>query len=192
MIITLSGKSCAGKDTVGEYLIKNHGFTRYALADNLKKTLIDILIRIEKATKKQLTFDRLNTIKDIKVHSKNFTTREMLQQLSDDLKRWFGSDLYCETLNQQIKNEKKDRVVITDCRYQHEIDYFKNQYKEKNLSINILRNHQKKSLKSDSHDSEKNDVICEMTLKNYGSIADLYQNIRDKSMLSKKLLKLSK
>lgn len=36
MIISLSGKAKSGKDTVGEYLVKKHGFIQMSWAENLK------------------------------------------------------------------------------------------------------------------------------------------------------------
>lgn len=42
MLIGLTGKAQAGKDTVGKILVEEHGFTRIAFADALKRVLLDI------------------------------------------------------------------------------------------------------------------------------------------------------
>lgn len=40
--IALSGKMRSGKDTVADYLVKRHGFTRMAFADKLKDVVRDL------------------------------------------------------------------------------------------------------------------------------------------------------
>ena len=37
MILGLAGYATSGKDTVGRYLVEEHGFTRLAFADTLKR-----------------------------------------------------------------------------------------------------------------------------------------------------------
>ena len=40
MIIGISGYATAGKDTIGEILVENHGFRRIAFADKLREVLL--------------------------------------------------------------------------------------------------------------------------------------------------------
>ena len=42
MLIGLCGQSCSGKDTVADYLIRNHSFVRVAFADPMKRFVQDV------------------------------------------------------------------------------------------------------------------------------------------------------
>jgi dephospho-CoA kinase len=114
MIVGISGKAQSGKDTIGEYLVKKHGFIRIASADALKR----IAMR---------TFN-WDGEKDAK-------GRKFLQDLATAVRGYdpdFWINITFKEIERQNKEEnnvysatyRKDKnFVITDVRYKNEADY---------------------------------------------------------------------
>ena len=44
MLVGITGKAGSGKDTVGDYLVKSHGFKKIALADPIKRLVKDVFV----------------------------------------------------------------------------------------------------------------------------------------------------
>ena len=108
MIVGISGKAQAGKDTVGATLVNKHGFIRVASADALKR----IAMR---------TFN-WDGAKDAK-------GRKFLQDLATAVRGYdpdFWINITLKEIQRQNDSERESKdFVITDLRYINEADYLK-------------------------------------------------------------------
>lgn len=122
MIIGLSGYARSGKDTVANYLVEKHGFTRIAFADLMREALeklnpwiqMDEMIRVPLATAL-----RAYSWEELKSHSDDI--RPMLQRFGTEVGReMFGQDFWVNLALERAY--KHDNVVFSDVRFQNEAD----------------------------------------------------------------------
>jgi hypothetical protein len=123
-IIMLTGAKQSGKDTCGEYLVSK-GYVRFAFADVLKEQL---------ASRYSLDLDVFynNELKEVPCYISNTEsciqwTPRQLCNAEGALARSIDMGVWARYVAKQIKNKVQIRdgcmrVVITDCRYQNEID----------------------------------------------------------------------
>lgn len=107
LIIAVSGKAFSGKDTVGEYLVKNYGFIRVASADALKRIARNIF--------------GWNGVKDE-------NGRRFLQALGcavRDYNQDFWIDLALAEIRIQSRHDLKRNFVVTDVRFENEVKKLK-------------------------------------------------------------------
>ena len=102
MIIGLVSRAHGGKDTVGDHLVKNHGFKRVAFADKLKEHLI-----------KHFGF----TEEDVNVTKDEFY-RKCAQGLGECVRSEVDKDYWIHAALDSIDDE--DNIVFTDVRYLNE------------------------------------------------------------------------
>lgn len=128
MIIGITGRKQSGKDTVGNYLVKNHGFVRVAFADVLKEACRIIF---------HLDDEQLyGNAKEIIDSNWQHTPREILQKVGTELFRdelpkhlKISNDIWIRSVNIQIRNLSKQgytRFVVTDVRFKNEFDFVMN------------------------------------------------------------------
>lgn len=125
-VIGVTGRKGNGKDTLGNYLVLNHGYKRIAFADALK----DACRCIFGFTEEQLYGNLKETIDDFWQTS----PRKVLQFVGTDLFRdhlmeimpWINQNIWVEVVKKKIldewKNNPEARFVITDVRFPNEID----------------------------------------------------------------------
>ena len=126
-IVGFLGKKGSGKDTSGTYLIENYGYIRYAFGDPVKEVCRHMF---------NLKEDQLTGInKEIVDPRWNMKPREMFQYIGTEFGQFeihkiipkineqvkFRS-LWCKLFEQWLEEHKKDKIVITDVRFNHEID----------------------------------------------------------------------
>ena len=103
IIIGVVGQIASGKGILVKYLTERLSFVSFSLSsivhDDLKK----------KGTKE--------------------FTRQTLQDVGDKLRREYGDDVLARRLNELIKGQKKDRVVIEGIRNPGEIEFLKKNQK---------------------------------------------------------------
>lgn len=193
MLIGITGKKYSGKDTAGNHLIKNYKFTRYALADPLKKAVKEIFM---------LSDDQVwGHLKEAIDKRYGVTPRKLLQIIGTEL---FRNDIFSYLpgsfkipygkiwINRfklwYEKNKKywkmtdytgvgkyfERNVVVTDVRFLDEAEVIK---KLGGIVIKIERpilNYRK-----DDHSSEIyiNYIKTDYTIINDGSIKDLEKKI---------------
>ena len=97
MAILICGKMRAGKTAMAQHLAEHYGFTKYAIADNIK---------------------RLHYV----VEGSNTKDREWLQNLGASLRVVFGPDFWVDRLIETIDHENKLFVVVDDIRYENELE----------------------------------------------------------------------
>ena len=113
MIIMLSGKAGAGKDTAYKLINEIIPATRFAFADTLKDFA------------KQLGWDGKKDIKG----------RKLLQNLGNTV-RDYDEDTWANIVVNKIKEEKPKLAVITDLRFPNEIKVVKSKFSDV-ITVNI-------------------------------------------------------
>jgi dephospho-CoA kinase len=98
MIIAISGKLQSGKDTIADYLVLKHGFTRIAFADKLKDIARDLF-----------NWDGV----------KDDSGRKLLQELGCQMRN-VRKDVWVEFVFEVIKMHKNIDWVIPDVRFINE------------------------------------------------------------------------
>lgn len=134
MIIGLNGIAQSGKDTAGAYIVANYGYTRIAFADKVKECLATLL-GVSVAWIEQHKNDKELMIGAYKHSGFNMggsvpamgatpiTTRHALQRVGTDVGRnILGQGLWVHLALEGI-NHNITSIVVTDVRFQNEIDY---------------------------------------------------------------------
>lgn len=123
-MIGLGGYARSGKDTVGQYLVERHGYTRLAFADAIR----DVAYRLDPVVETDRYnegFVRLSDLVDMhgwEAAKADADVRRLLQRLGTDAVRSvLGDGLWIHALDRQVVGV--DRVVITDVRFPNEVEY---------------------------------------------------------------------
>jgi hypothetical protein len=114
----MTGWSNSGKDTVGRYLVRNHGFKRFAFADELKDLASELY-----GFPRHLADTQGGKETRWRVGYGEKTIRQILIDIALIDKRRFGTTIYADSLVKQLAKESPDtNIVITDARYLYEIE----------------------------------------------------------------------
>lgn len=176
-IIGFLGVKRSGKDTCGDYLIKNYGFKRYAFGDPVKEVCRNMF----NLTDSQLYGEE----KEIVDTRWNITPREMFQRIGTKLGQYDFHDLFPESLLKPrtlwiylfklwLDKNKIEKVVITDVRFKHEIECIE----ELGGEIILIERPNLKQI--DNHISEKEHIESKgefMKIVNDKDINDLYTKL---------------
>lgn len=135
MLIGLTGKKRAGKDSVAAALVYDHGFTRLAFADPLKDTAlqVDPLVDIEDDERGPLRdagwdkplgpTERLSSLVVLvgwEAAKEVREVRRFLQDLGLAVRENVGETVWIDALVRRIP--KGENVVITDVRFPNELE----------------------------------------------------------------------
>lgn len=124
MLVGLSGYARSGKDSLGSFLVKNHGFKRYAFADVLRDCAyaLDPYMVQENPDTEQDEPVRLTELVDAlgwEEAKKNPEVRRTLQRLGTEAGRQvLGDDVWVNAVFSKFT--KEDDVVLTDVRFPNE------------------------------------------------------------------------
>ena len=132
MLIGLTGKAGSGKDTVASHLSAEHGFRRIAFADTLKQMAVELDPLIPYGTSHHVRLRELlewyGDNPDPWDLAKGYTeVRSVLQVLGVAIRQldpgfWINhSGLYTYRTESDL-----DRVVVTDVRFENEVQAVKN------------------------------------------------------------------
>lgn len=177
MIIGLTGYAQSGKDTVANYLVKNHGFTRIAFADKIRDMLYEMNPMVN-GEPLQISVD----VDGWDKAKQRPSVRLLLQNLGVAARKvidedvWIRAALSAADLNQN--------VVITDVRFVNEADrilYYSNMTGE---TAEIWRIERPGVTAVNNHVSEHNMANYEVdqVFVNNGSIEDLETAIKTRMM----------
>lgn len=131
-VIGILGFKGSGKDTVGEYLVREHGYEVESFANPLKD-LLSAVFGWDRALLEGNTVDsrewretpdewweaKLDWLAKTGNYLGRFTPRAAMQYIGTDVMRQhFDDSVWIKSLEARIRN--KDKVVITDCRFPNE------------------------------------------------------------------------
>ena len=203
MIIGLVGFIGSGKGTVGN-ILSDYGYIRESFAGSLKdvaSVMFDWPRKLlEGDTDESRTFRETPDVFWSEHFGRSFTPRDALQKLgTESVRNVFHENFWIVALDRKIKNN--NNYVITDVRFQNEIQYIRNkggkiievQRGEKpdwyDIAIsanmdNLISRHLKSNEYMSSigiHPSEWKWIGCkpEYVLKNDGNLDDLTRNVID-------------
>ena len=107
MLLGLTGPAGVGKDTVA-MLLRDYGFSSYAIASPLKKMLSAIGLH-EPKTREE---------KEVNLSGRQFSYRKAAQTLGTEWARNLEDAFWLNLAEQELR--KHDRLVITDVRFENE------------------------------------------------------------------------
>lgn len=125
-IIAVSGLIGSGKDTAADYLVRFHDYHRVSFAGTLKDAVSaifgwnrDMLEGQSRASREWR--EQVDTWWAERLNMPHLTPRWVLQYIGTDVFRnHFHNDIWVASVENRIRQH--DRVVITDARFQNEID----------------------------------------------------------------------
>jgi hypothetical protein len=191
-IIGVTGYMRSGKDSVGQVLVEEFGFRKYAFADSLRELAarINPTLQIAGAPRaivnelsdkapsvfrgwdgvwrygtvlKALGYERAKEVPDF---------RRFLQQLGNEARVVLGPDVWVAALEQLLEHEQPERVVITDVRYFNEAEWLQTR--------GVLWRIQRPGCDGDGHASEAaiDRLPADVDVYNDGTLAVLQNKIR--------------
>lgn len=133
-MIGLVARARAGKDTLAEFLVEDHGFTRFAFADPLKDAFAAYhgipRCWCDGVDEEGRPLDRETMMVSYRYAdcggTSGMSIRQGLQRFGTELGRnTFGEDFWvlrlADRIEQHIEETGNTRIVITDCRFENEV-----------------------------------------------------------------------
>jgi hypothetical protein len=131
-VIGILGFKGSGKDTVGEYLVREHGYVVESFANPLKDLLAAVFgwdrallegNTVDSRTWREMPDEwweaKLEWDQTPFKYLGRFTPRVAMQVIGTDVMReYFDRNLWIKSLEARLRG--KDKVVITDCRFPNE------------------------------------------------------------------------
>lgn len=156
MLIGFVGKARSGKDTAGEHLVKNFGYTRISFADELKRVAMKYFV--------------LN--RDECYDNKTQVSRRILQGLGECMREEIDLNYW---VNYALKNVPEN-VAITDVRFLNEADIIK---KSGGILIKIERANSPDIEYGVDHKSEVEleQIKCDAIILNISTLDSFYDAV---------------
>lgn len=168
-LILLTGKKRAGKDTVGKYLVQQHGFTRLAFADPVK----DLALAIDPLVGAEVRLSHVVGQLGWDVAKQESEIRRLLQRIGTEGGRGvLGKDVWIKILADKVMETTSD-VIITDCRFVNEADW------GRLVGGTVVKIVQSSLGSGDDHRSEVelNDITPDYWIVNDGPVSELHKRI---------------
>lgn len=174
MIIGVSGYARAGKDTVADYLVEKHGFTKLSFADPIREGLyrLNPKIMLMESVYVPLAYavDQWgwDLLKDISPDA-----RPLMQRFGTEVAReMFGDNFWVDLAMR--KAQEHEKVVIADVRYANEATAIK--------SHGLLWRVDREGVgPANDHPSELavETFVADAVLTNNGTMDDLYEQVAE-------------
>jgi hypothetical protein len=131
MLIGICGFQSSGKDTIADYLIKEHGFIKMSFASKLKD-IISIMFgwprnKLEGLTKEHREWrETVDPWWSQTLNIPQLTPRYVMQYFATDLFRnKFHPDIWVKIVENELNNlleqSNQANIVISDCRFENEM-----------------------------------------------------------------------
>lgn len=173
MLVGVAGKARSGKDTIGNYLINQHQFVRYAFADPLKKACSEMF-------GVPLNYFYDDDKKEVDLPFWGMSPRKMAQLLGTEGGReLFGKDIWVKRAlsfyNLELP-EESNGMVITDVRFDNEADFIRD---NGGLMIHVERPGADGVVGVVGHASEAGimEKSEDIHIVNDGTLDQLYENV---------------
>jgi len=181
MIIAITGKAGAGKDTIADYLIKEHGYKKISLADPIKRLVKDVF-----ALTDFQVYDRDEREKPLPQWGGR-SVRQLLQYIGTELFRTnIDPDIWVKSLWFNIENSQ-DNYVIPDVRFPNELNYLRSHVPAKLYPTGethsqfecwkVVRNGCDGNVGIKGHASESFDLQADYILENNRDLQALYNEV---------------
>jgi hypothetical protein len=200
MILLLSGYKRSGKDTAAEFIVREMGFQKMALADTLKEEVsrqygIPLNYFYDQALKEEPLLDFPLKVNDssslaivnifkneLKSDKKNlhWTPRALLI-LEGSTKRAVNPNYWSENIINKINNLENKNVIITDVRYRSEISALKDYAGALGLTVKTVRIDRFDTC--DTNDPSERDLDgynFDVVIPNRGTLEQFMRNIKEK------------
>lgn len=143
MIIGICGFQSSGKDTIANYLVKNHNFIKLSFA-SATKDVVSCLFSLDRNMLEGNTPECRKKREEVdswwsnRLGIPNLTPRKMLQLIGTDVFRNnFHKEIWISILEKKLLFNLHSNIVISDCRFSNEINILK-KYNAK--IIHVYRN----------------------------------------------------
>lgn len=173
MLIGICGKANSGKDTVGDYIVQKYNFKKISLADPIKRLVKDVFVLDD-----HTVYDRIVREQPLE-NWPNWTVRKLLQFIGTELFRNNIDDaIWVRSLWYRIQNDKGNNYVVTDVRFNNELQFFKDHSKKGEfICLKIIRPGCDGKVGLSGHESEAYDLPGDFEIINDGNFQDLYNKI---------------
>ena len=164
MLIGISGKAGAGKDTLGKYLCDEYKCVHYYFAKPLKEGAKVMFA---------LSDDQIAN-KEVPVEPWGISPRKIYQLLGTEVGRGIDVNVWVKNAEMFVRKNPGFTVVITDVRFDNEAAWIHNRG---GVVINIVRDQD--DIKENKHSSEgglKSSDI-DLTIYNNGTIEDMCNEV---------------
>ena len=175
MLIGVSGKAGSGKDTIGDYLVKEYAFKKIALADPIKRLVKDVFALDDHAV-----YDRVAREQSLQRWPK-WSVRTLLQFIGTELFREKIDDsVWVKSLWYKIQDDKANNYVCPDIRFPNELNYFMENAKDGEFfSFKVTRPGYDGNVGLKGHASEAHDLEGDFQIINNGTYETLYNKVDD-------------
>jgi dephospho-CoA kinase len=178
-IIGITGNKQHGKSTIANYLIDNFNYVELAFAKPLKdvcEILFDFDYEQLYGNKKEIIDERWKqTPRKLFEYIGTELFRKQIGEVLPEVNGEFWIKIIENKINTIIKNNENAKIVISDIRFQNELDFIK----KLNYNVHTIKVIRPEKLENYTHDSEKNiqEFNTEYVFMNNGTIEDLYKII---------------
>ena len=164
-MIGITGKIGSGKDTIADYLVSKHNYTKLSLAEPIKSALAAMLDEpVENF------YDR--ELKEQLIPELGLSRRQLAEALGTEwgrysLKNYTGDEnFWVKLLEYKIFKNNLQRTVVPDVRFDNEVNFIR---ENKGIIINVIR--PDFTIKSD-HISNNNNLSYDVRIYNNTSTVE--------------------
>ena len=161
-VILLTGQKQNGKDTCALFF-ESVGYKQYALADLLKRIC---------SVKYSLPLNLFYESKETELSDIAMSPRKLMI-LEGTFTRSIMADAWIKALMTTIISENHKKIVITDCRYQNEVDLL-----SQLGTTNIIRIVRPGFVSNDEPDAMGNISKVDFIINNNGTVPELHRQMR--------------
>lgn len=176
-LVGILGKKRSGKDTVSDFLVKEHGYHQYAFAGPLKEAVKEMFLM----TENQVNGDE----KEVFDERWNITPRKLMQIIGTELFHYdihkytepeefdMGREVWVNRFKIWYKDNEDKNVVVSDVRFEHEAN------KIRELGGEVWKVVRPNLESSDAHasESEMESIVPDHLINNDSTIEDLYKKV---------------
>lgn len=121
MVVGVSGRRGAGKDSIADALVREFGFTKFALADLVK----DFAAAMTGMARGDFDDRVLKDARSCNVEYDNtfyqLAPRDILKAIGEGARGTFGGDFWIQRLQERLRDSDARRIVVSDVRRWNEL-----------------------------------------------------------------------